>query len=177
MASKGVTKRHFCAAVQRTGSRRGMPPRVFCEKSAQSIENKGREVEKERQERSRVRKRLEVREIEEGEEVKEFGSGALLRRGADETKLGRVFTTYDRIDYRSGQYIKWVLVFRDWAQNLGQSAEPRRDPHATTAYGVPGKSICRPPRRYLTEQASSDIAQTYRRGEGGATICSFRPQR
>src|SRR6266851_3651545 len=38
-------------------------PRVFWEKSAQSIENKGREVGKERQESSRVRKRLEVKEI------------------------------------------------------------------------------------------------------------------
>jgi len=45
-------------------------PRVFWEKSAQSIENKGREVEKERQESSRVRKRLEGKEIEDVEEVK-----------------------------------------------------------------------------------------------------------
>jgi hypothetical protein len=32
-----------------------MPPRVFCEKSAEVVENKGRESEKERKERSRVR--------------------------------------------------------------------------------------------------------------------------
>ncbi len=42
-----------------------MPPRVFCEKSAEVVENKGRESEKERKERSRVRKRKELKEIEE----------------------------------------------------------------------------------------------------------------
>ena len=52
-----------------------MPPRVFCRKSPQSIENKGRELGKERQESSRVRKRLEGKEIEEVEEVKGFGQG------------------------------------------------------------------------------------------------------
>ncbi len=92
-------------------------PRVFWEKSAQSIENKGREVGKERQESSRVRKRLEVKEIGEVEEVKEFKRGVLLGRGAGETKVRRVFTSYDRTDYRSCQYLYWVLVFRDWAQN------------------------------------------------------------
>src|SRR5713226_7830279 len=65
VASKGLTKRRFCASVQRTSSRRGMPPRVFCEKSAEVVENKGRESEKERKERSRVRKRKELKEIEE----------------------------------------------------------------------------------------------------------------
>ncbi len=44
-----------------------MPPRVFWEKSAEVIENKGREPEKERQESLRVRKRKEVKEIEEVE--------------------------------------------------------------------------------------------------------------
>ena len=53
------------------------PPGVW-EKSAQSIENKGRELEKERQESSRVRKRLEGKEIEEVELMKEFTRGALL---------------------------------------------------------------------------------------------------
>ncbi len=42
-------------------------PRVFCEKSAEVIENKGQESEKERQERTRVRKRKEGKEIEEVE--------------------------------------------------------------------------------------------------------------
>jgi hypothetical protein len=36
-----------------------MPPRVFCEKSAEVVENKGRESEKERKESLRVRKRKE----------------------------------------------------------------------------------------------------------------------
>jgi hypothetical protein len=44
-----------------------MPPRVFCEKSAEVVENKGRESEKERQESLRVRKRKELKEIEEVE--------------------------------------------------------------------------------------------------------------
>jgi hypothetical protein len=51
------------------------PPPVFCKKSPQEVENKGREVGKERQESSRVRKRLEGKEIERVEEVK------MLRRG------------------------------------------------------------------------------------------------
>ncbi len=39
----------------------GMPPRVFCKKSAEVIENKGSECEKERKERKRVRKRLKTK--------------------------------------------------------------------------------------------------------------------
>ncbi len=79
---------------------------MFCEKSAQSIENKGREVEKQRQESSRVRKRLEGKEIEEVEEVKEFKKGVMLGQGAGETRVRRAFTSYDRTDCRSCQYIK-----------------------------------------------------------------------
>ena len=67
MANKGLTKRRFCASVQRARSRRGIPPRVFCRKSAEVIENKGRESEKEHKESLRVRKRKEVKEIEEVE--------------------------------------------------------------------------------------------------------------
>jgi hypothetical protein len=89
---------------------------VFCEKSAQSIENKGREVEKERQESSRVRKGLEGKGIEEVGEVREFRIRRLLGRGAGETMVWRVFTSYDRADYRSCQYLYWVLIFTDWAQ-------------------------------------------------------------
>src|SRR5712691_13249874 len=70
VAGKGVTERHFCASVQRTSSRRGMPPRVFCRKSPEAVENKGRESEKERQESLRVRKRKEIKEIEEVREVR-----------------------------------------------------------------------------------------------------------
>ena len=92
------------------------PPGVF-EKSAQSIENKGREVEKERQESSRVRKRLEGKEIEEVELMKEFTRGAWLAWGAGETMAKRVFTSDDRADCRSCQYLNWVPVFRDWAQS------------------------------------------------------------
>jgi len=46
-----------------------MPPRVFCRKSAEVIENKGSGREKERQESLGVRKRKEIKEIEEVKEV------------------------------------------------------------------------------------------------------------
>jgi hypothetical protein len=92
------------------------PPPVFLQKSLQSIENKGRELGKERQESSRGGKRLEGKEIEEAEEVKEFGRGVFLGRDGGGTMLRRVFTSDGRADYLSCQYIKWVLVFRNWAQ-------------------------------------------------------------
>ena len=44
-----------------------MPPLVLLSKSVQTIQNKGSECEKEVQESSRVRKRKEVKEIEEVE--------------------------------------------------------------------------------------------------------------
>jgi len=44
-----------------------MPPRVFCRKSAEVVENKRWGSEKERKERKRVRKRKEAKEIEEVE--------------------------------------------------------------------------------------------------------------
>jgi hypothetical protein len=43
-----------------------MPPRVFWSKSAQAIENKGSEREENVQERARVRKRKETKEMEAG---------------------------------------------------------------------------------------------------------------
>ncbi len=63
VASKGLTERHFCASVQRTRSRRGMPPRVFCKKSPQAIENKRLERGKERKERKRVRNGMIRRDL------------------------------------------------------------------------------------------------------------------
>jgi hypothetical protein len=41
----------------------GMPPPVFCKKRLQAIENKGRELQKERQESSRGCKLLKGREL------------------------------------------------------------------------------------------------------------------
>jgi hypothetical protein len=49
---------------------------VFLSKSAEAIENKGRRTEKERQERKRVRKDKELKEIEE-EDAK--GSAGFVR--------------------------------------------------------------------------------------------------
>src|SRR5216683_3581239 len=49
--------------MQRTSSRRGMPPRVFCKKSPQAIENKRWEREKERKERKRVRNGMIRRDL------------------------------------------------------------------------------------------------------------------
>ena len=46
-----------------------MPPRVFCRKSAEVIENKGSVCEKERKEKLRVRNRKEAKEIEEVKEI------------------------------------------------------------------------------------------------------------
>ena len=105
---------------------------MFCEKSAQSIENKGPELGKERQESSRVRKRLEGKGIEEVAEVKELKTGVLVGRGAGETKVRRVFTSYDRADCRSCQYLYWALIFTDWAQTRCRF---KGSPQARTARG------------------------------------------
>src|SRR5260370_10169904 len=87
VASKGLTKRHFCASVQRLKSRRGMPPRVFCQKSAEVIENKGSGYEKERKEKKRVRKRKEVKEIEE---LREFEGEDSAKSVRDNTGNGTI---------------------------------------------------------------------------------------
>jgi hypothetical protein len=97
------------------------PPPVFWKKSLQSIENKGREFGKERQESSRGGKILQGKEIEEAEQVSELGRGCCWGEVPVKGWPGRVFTSDDRTDYLSCQYIKWVLVFRDWAQ------EPKGD--------------------------------------------------
>jgi len=65
-----------------------MPPRVFCKKSAEVIENKGREPQKERQESLRVRKRKEIKEIEE---VREVRSARFVR---DNTRNGTIDAIY-----------------------------------------------------------------------------------
>ena len=79
---------------------------MFWEKSLQSVENKGRECEKERQESSRVRKQLEGKGIEEVEEVKELGTEVVVEGDGGETIVWRVFTGYDTKNYRSCQDIK-----------------------------------------------------------------------
>jgi hypothetical protein len=48
VASKGLTERPFCASVQLP------PPRVFCKKRLQAVENKRQRLEKENQEAARV---------------------------------------------------------------------------------------------------------------------------
>src|SRR5260370_26742757 len=90
VASKGLTKRHFCASVQRTSSGRGMPPRVFWEKSAEVIENKGRESEKERKEKSRVRNRKEAKEIEEVKELEGQNPARFVRDNTRKSTLDTV---------------------------------------------------------------------------------------
>jgi len=52
-----------------------------------------------------VRKGLEGKEIEEVELMKGFKRGALLGWGAGETMGRRVFTSDDRMDCRSCQYL------------------------------------------------------------------------
>jgi hypothetical protein len=44
------------------------------------------------------------------------GAGSGCKANGRESKVRRVFTGYDTKDYRNCQYIKWVLVFRDWAR-------------------------------------------------------------
>ena len=88
----------------------------FLSKSAQSIENKGREAGKKLQESSRVRKRLVRKEIVEIGKTECARRGVRLEGIGGETKVRRSFTTYDRTDCRNCQYIKWVLVFEDWTQ-------------------------------------------------------------
>ncbi len=64
-----------------------MPPRVFWEKSAEVIENKRRESEKERQESLRVRKRKEAKEIEEVKEIEGEDPARFVR---DNTRNGTI---------------------------------------------------------------------------------------
>jgi hypothetical protein len=67
------------STLEPKGSAGGMPPRVFCKKSQQLIENKGRGPEKERKERKRVRKRKEAKEIEEVREMEGENSARFVR--------------------------------------------------------------------------------------------------
>src|SRR5579859_4949805 len=72
----------FTEFAEWTESLRGMPPPVFSQKRPQTIENKGRGHEKERQESSRAGKRKEVKEIEEATGLPtQPGRGRRLCRG------------------------------------------------------------------------------------------------
>ena len=96
MANTGLTGGRFRASdtregalVVRAASCGGMPPPVFLQKSAEVIENKGREPEKERQKSLRARKRQEVKEIKEVEEVKEQRSASFVRRSSESIGVRR----------------------------------------------------------------------------------------
>ena len=82
------------------------PPPVFWKKSLQSIENKGREFEKERQESSRGGKVLKGKEIEEAEQVRELGRECCWGEVRVKRWRGEYSQADDRIDYLSCQYIK-----------------------------------------------------------------------
>jgi hypothetical protein len=99
------------------------PTPVFLKKRLQPIENKGEGLEKERQESLRGGKRLEGKEIEEVEEVKGFRTGRKCEAREAETKAWRVLTRHDTKNYRNCQYIKLVLVFKDWAQGADASRD------------------------------------------------------
>jgi len=60
---------------------------------------------------------MEGKEIEEVEQLKELRTGRRCKAGDGETMVRRTFTSNDTKDYRNCQYLKWVLVFRDWAQS------------------------------------------------------------
>src|SRR5258705_96198 len=71
--NKGVARKAICKTMKTKGAQfdvlrryteaEGTPPPVFCTKSPQAIEKKGRESQKERQERKRVRKRLTIEDL------------------------------------------------------------------------------------------------------------------
>jgi hypothetical protein len=63
------------------------PPRVFCRKSAEVVENKGREPQKERKEGKRVRNPKEAKEIKEVEKFEEQRSARFIR---DNTRNGTI---------------------------------------------------------------------------------------
>ena len=79
VASKGLAESHFCAFAQETKSWRDMPPPVFLSKSAQAIENKRWEREKEAQERKRARKPLKTKGVPKWENLG-YGLGSVKRR-------------------------------------------------------------------------------------------------
>ena len=77
---------HVTAGAKLGAEVLGYPhPRVFCRKSAEVIENKGRESQKERKERKRVRNPKEAKEIEEVEKFEEQRSARFIR---DNTRNG-----------------------------------------------------------------------------------------
>jgi hypothetical protein len=71
----------------------GTPPPVFWKKSVQTIENKGREGEKDDEEHSRARKELEGKDIEELKTIRYFKGSMTAARGKGAVK--RVFTRED----------------------------------------------------------------------------------
>jgi hypothetical protein len=79
---------------------RGYPhPRRFWKRGCKALKTKDGSVEKERQKRSRARKGLKGKEIEEVDLMQEFRRGMLLGWGAGETTVRRVLTSDDRTDY------------------------------------------------------------------------------
>jgi hypothetical protein len=63
---------------------------VFCRKSAEVVENKGRASQKERKERKRVRNSKEAKEIEEVEEFEEQRSARFIRDNTRNATTGSV---------------------------------------------------------------------------------------
>ena len=82
---------HVTAGAKRAAEVLGCPhPRVLCRKSAEVVENKGRESEKERKERKRVRNPKEAKEIEEVEKFEEQRSARLVRDNTRNDTIGWV---------------------------------------------------------------------------------------
>jgi hypothetical protein len=79
---------------------------VFWKKRLQSIENKGCELQKERQESSRGAKPLRTEGLVEIEEVEKVRKAARSDGVDDKRRDWRVFTGYDTKNYRICQYIK-----------------------------------------------------------------------
>jgi hypothetical protein len=84
-----------------------MPPRLFLSKSAEVIENKGREPEKEAQESLRVRKGREVKEIEEECEAEEQTLARIVRDRGEGIVVRRLIVR--------GRLV-WRVIFSLWVQ-------------------------------------------------------------
>ena len=124
-----------------------MPPRVFFEKSLQAVENKGRECEKERKERSRGGKLLKTWNLPQRHRERRAGEGmdGECRRGdtpvttgsmRNVLRTGEILTLRDADDGRSRS-------LRKHTQGCGGISEPNGDTVSRTLLEITASvTIC-----------------------------------